>query len=780
MNLDAFLELVFRNVKSTKDGVPVLVDAADGFEGRRWKRGGEVGGRTLYTCISTVVDVPRANKLSRKTESLVATHAIVLDDIGTKVDDLKVNLDPSIIIETSPGNFQYWYLLTSPADPAKAAALIEGIAAAGLTDMGARRADRIVRVPGSINRKPELEEPFAARIVHIEPRRTYTLSEIELGLGVTSTEPRDPRSSRPPSLEEGETDPVFDWLLEHGHVIEGPNPRGWYAIHCPWENEHTGDVDHGTDYMPGRPGVFKCLHSHGPELDNTSLRQWIEDQDPAAELGLVPRETLASLASGLAGALQRASEGGTMFGGLPRGAAPRPVVGPQEGLVERLAEAIRDVVLDPILLPDHDQTANGHPKTSQTVTAVRVYEVMRRIGMTARWNALARQPEAVFEGIDWYDPGADPQRAGLATLVHACARCAMKGEQTIADHFTARALERPFSPVLSWMKSTPWDGVDRIGPLCETITMRGVSTEPWRNKWRDAAIRRWLVQAVEAVLNFDRGENAYDVGYTLVLQGPQDRGKSRWVSHLMPSSWVSDGVSLRLDANERDAVMRATTTPITELGEVDASFRKSDIAALKNFLTTRVDRYRLPWGRREISMPRTTAFVATVNPEDFLVDPTGERRFWPLAIDLCDWNHGLDLQQLWAQALSLQEAGTQYWLNSDEKRLHDLAAGQHRTRNELTEMVDELLQRRRAVPDVGLWDITRVSDLLRHYGVKSQGNVTFSNLRALLTRHGFEWRASHGREGWFLPPLTVALTEAQKKGFNVIRGGKAEDTSSTV
>ena len=538
-DLTKFMELVFRNVKQGVD-TPLLVDAADGYQGRRWKAGTNVDGRTLYACISSVRDVPRANILSRKTEDLVATHAVVLDDVGTKVRDEDIKLDPSFVIETSPGNYQYWYLLVYPADPARAAALIEGIAAAGLTDPGAKRADRIVRVPGSVNRKESLSEPFEARVVDYQEGLYYTLSEIETGLGVTSTEPRAPRSDRPPSLEEGETDPVFDWLRDHGHVIDGPNPRGWYAIHCPWEAEHTGQVDHGTDYLPGKPGVFKCLHSHGNEIDNTSIRQWIEDQDPGADLGAISKASLKAVATGLQALIP---EGGTMFGAPPPAAAPAPPVGPDSSLVQRLAAAIENILLDPQMLPDFDTNANGTVKRGQTVTAVRVQEVMRRIRLTARWNSLTKLAEAVFPDIDWYDPQADLHDAALETLIHACARCCMRGRLEIAGHFMASAAERTYSPVLEWMDSVPWDGVDRIAALAATLTMRG--TEPWRVAWRDRAVRRWLVQGAVAATNAGRGADAEAVGFVLVLQGKQKIGKSRWVSSLMPKKWVADGISMK-------------------------------------------------------------------------------------------------------------------------------------------------------------------------------------------------------------------------------------------
>lgn len=767
MDLDAFLRVVFRGVNDPdKHGVVVLADAAEGFQSVRWRPGEVTGDRTIYTCISTVRNIKRARILQRRGEDLVLTWAIVLDDVGTKVRDELIKLDPSLVMETSPGNFQYWYLLREGVDPKRAAALIEGIAQAGLTDMGARRADRIVRVPGSWNRKETLAAPFQAKVVHYVEGLYYTLSEIEVGLGVTSTEPRA-IESRPPSLEEGETDPVFEWLLAHGHVIEGPNPRGWYAIHCPREHEHTGEIDHGTDYLPGRPGVVKCLHSHGEEITNEWLRRWILEQDPGADLGLIPRDELEAFGKALKKAVG-GRQGSTMFGTAAGGG--RPPERPQDDLEERLAAAIRDVPLHAGMLPDYDTTAQGHAKASQTVTAVRVYEVMTQIGMTARWNALTRSVEARFPALDWYRPEEDTQGAARATLRHAAARCSMKGDAAIDDYLTARALRRPFNPVLDWILQHKWDGVDRIKALAETLTMQAPRFEQWRN----IAIRRWLIQTITAAKNYDRYGEAADVGYVLVLQGIQGLGKSKWVKRLMPAPWVSDSLSLALDFNARDSVMRATMTPITELGEVDATFRKSDVAALKNFLTTTEDRYRLPWGRRETVMPRITTFIATVNPAAFLSDPTGERRFWPIAVSACNFEHDIDMAQLWAQALYLQEQGEQYWLSPAEARLHALAASEHQGDNEIAELVEDLFRRRLSVTDIAKWQHVQLGEILRHYGVKPN-KLAYAELRALLERYGFERTIIRGVRGFWIPPYLAPLSDAQRSGFSVIKGGKDEE-----
>lgn len=59
--------------------------------------------------------------------------------------------------------------------------------------------------------------------------------------------------------------------------------------------------------------------------------------------------------------------------------------------------------------------------------------------------------------------------------------------------------------------------------------------------------------------------------------------------------------------------------------------RKSDIETAKAFISRQDDRFRSPFDRREQTWPRQCVFIGTSNHNDYLMDPTGGRRFLPLA-----------------------------------------------------------------------------------------------------------------------------------------------------
>jgi putative DNA primase/helicase len=89
-----------------------------------------------------------------------------------------------------------------------------------------------------------------------------------------------------------------------------------------------------------------------------------------------------------------------------------------------------------------------------------------------------------------------------------------------------------------------------------------------------------------------------------------------------------------------------------------------------------------------------TSFGASVNPEAFLRDPTGNRRFWVVPVEkLRVWPEDgprvadIDLQQLWAQMAHLARHEP-HWLGPEFERAQRAAAEEHRQRDPLE---DEIL-----------------------------------------------------------------------------------------
>jgi predicted P-loop ATPase len=129
---------------------------------------------------------------------------------------------------------------------------------------------------------------------------------------------------------------------------------------------------------------------------------------------------------------------------------------------------------------------------------------------------------------------------------------------------------------------------------------------------------------------------------------------------------------------------------------------KASSSASKGYLTRRHDRFRPPYGKHPINLPRQCVFAGTINPPagGYLKDPTGARRIWPVAC------HGMidrdalkrDRGQLWAEVVARYRDGAKWWLETPE--LEALATAEQRLRfksDPWREIVERWIGQRRDV-----------------------------------------------------------------------------------
>lgn len=165
-----------------------------------------------------------------------------------------------------------------------------------------------------------------------------------------------------------------------------------------------------------------------------------------------------------------------------------------------------------------------------------------------------------------------------------------------------------------------------------------------------------------------KGEGVDSAG-CIVLQGPQDIGKTWWVRKLVPEKWRKELVrtDAMVDPKDKDSVSQIISYWIVELGEIGATFRKADIDALKAFITRDHDTMRRPYGEGDKRYPRRTALIASVDQTIYLHDTAGNRRFWTIPCTSINSRHEIDMQQLWAQVFTMVENGETWQLEPDEK-----------------------------------------------------------------------------------------------------------------
>lgn len=228
------------------------------------------------------------------------------------------------------------------------------------------------------------------------------------------------------------------------------------------------------------------------------------------------------------------------------------------------------------------------------------------------------------------------------------------------------ASKNVINPVQDWIQSRKWDGKNRIAEICSYLEVE----DGFPPFLRDILVRRWLVSGVAAAFAGD----GFRTRGTLVLQGAQGIGKTTFFKSLAgDDNWFAEGVTL--DPSDKDSVKRCISNWIIELGELEATFKKADLAKLKSFLTSSRDEIRLPWAKKISPYQRRCIFCATVNDYQFLIDRTGNSRWWVIPLKhLHRIPQDFDVQQLWAEVyqeyyMSSDADRRQWWLTSEEDQL---------------------------------------------------------------------------------------------------------------
>lgn len=245
---------------------------------------------------------------------------------------------------------------------------------------------------------------------------------------------------------------------------------------------------------------------------------------------------------------------------------------------------------------------------------------LQQIGVSVKYNEIIRKAE--IKGLDKFNNNYIVDNFPIIIyndLNLKYKKCTMTAVQ---DFLKVIMMNNAYNPVLELIESDKWDGKDRLPELLRIMRIKD------DDKLSKVLIVKWLWQNLSMLRN-ERGE--YGSDGLLVLRGEQAIGKTTFARKMsLKDEWFGEG--LILDIRNKDTIISAVSRWIGELGEIESTF-KSDINALKAFVTRAADEYRVPYGRTAESLPRRTSFIGTCNSSEYLIDETGNRRYWTVPID---------------------------------------------------------------------------------------------------------------------------------------------------
>ena len=209
--------------------------------------------------------------------------------------------------------------------------------------------------------------------------------------------------------------------------------------------------------------------------------------------------------------------------------------------------------------------------------------------------------------------------------------------------------ENSFNPVVGYLEQLKWDGKKRI----ENLLADYLGVE--KNEYSETVMRLFMLGAIS---------RAYYPGckfdYMPVLVGEQGVGKSTFFKILAGNdAWYNDNFNT-VEGDKAAEKLRGMW--IVELAELLATKKAKEVESIKAFITSTVDSYRPPYGRRTEQRPRVCVFAGTTNNMHFMTDRTGNRRYLPLIVRKKDVKKSLfdkpgevqeEFKQAWAEAMEI-------------------------------------------------------------------------------------------------------------------------------
>ena len=284
--------------------------------------------------------------------------------------------------------------------------------------------------------------------------------------------------------------------------------------------------------------------------------------------------------------------------------------------------------------------------------------------------------------VDNMEPLRDVDYSGVRNYIECV--YGIVSSQKVDDALALEFEKKKFHPIVEYLKKLTWDGCKRIDTLL--IDYFGAKD----NAYSRAALRKMLCAAVARVF-----EPGIKFDTALILVGPQETYKSTFIKKL-GKDWFSDTFTTVQGKESFEQLQGAWIIEMAEL----SGLKKAEVETIKHFISKREDQFRPAYGRVVETYRRQCVFFGTTNKDDFLRDPTGNRRFLPIDVrpefanksvpeDLTE----IEIDQIWAEAYDLYKKGEPLYMTGEEDAIAKIEQHKHSEVDERRGLIEEYLNK---------------------------------------------------------------------------------------
>jgi hypothetical protein len=324
---------------------------------------------------------------------------------------------------------------------------------------------------------------------------------------------------------------------------------------------------------------------------------------------------------------------------------------------------------------DYSPQPQEQPKPKQGIASSEKYmHVKTELACNAGNVLLALQTEPELKGAFAYDemlrtellmrplfgdePNFKPRPLTDADVTAVQAYLQWFGFRKLGKDTTHQAIdkvarENSFHPVRDYLNGLEWDGIERLPEWLHTY----LGTV--QDEYTAEIGKMFLIGMVARIL---RPGCKHD--HMIVLEGEQGTLKSTACS-VLAGEYFSDNLP---DITGKESSQHLRGKWLIEVAELRA-YSRAELDHFKEYLTRNIERYRPPWGRKEVHEPRQCAFVGTTNKQLYLRDETGNRRLWPVKVGRIELDHlQRDRDLLFAEAVWRFKNGEAWWPTPEFER----------------------------------------------------------------------------------------------------------------